>query len=194
MELHKPVFSCWVTLVGLDIHYGMLVIRLHFYSLCQLCLTLHCLSLSQLWQYLTEVAFKIVPEQNHWRIRQKFAHVWMKPLKNTDTKQVCSSNTVSCSMNIPAQPPQGCVKGPFVHRVTSSALVEALTHQHAPRGEGHQGTCMIWGCIHAWWNLEYQPFLAGPWHRRCDPRIRHRSVEWVRVCLEPVGEAVGDRK
>lgn len=33
---------------------------------------------------------------------------------------------------------------------------------------------------------EYQPFLAGPWHRRGDPRNRQRSVEWARVCQEPV--------
>lgn len=77
------------------------------------------------------------------------AHLWMKPLKNTDTKQVNSSGTVSCSMNIPAQPPQDSVKGPFVRRVTSSALMahmEPLTHRHALRGRT-SGPLL---CAHAW--------------------------------------------
>lgn len=199
-------------LVGLDIHHGMFVIQLHFYSLCQLCLTQYCPSPHSCdcvctCIYLTVVAFKIIPELNNWgrprwRMEQKFrwsrpVHLWMKPLKKTDTKQGNSSNTVSCSMNIPAQPPLDCFKGPFVQWVTSSALMahmDPLTHQHALGGvEGHQGTtvCRCRYIVLSMLKSRYQPFLAGPWHRRCDPRNRQRSVEWGRVCLEPVGGVGG---
>ncbi len=123
-------------------------------------------------------------------------HLWMKPLKNADTKQVNSSNTVWCSMNIPAQPPQDCVKGPFVQWATSSALMahmEPLTHRHAPKGEGRRGTsaCRCRWKIWAHSNQKYQPWLSGTWHRSCGSRSRHRAVEWARVCLQPVGRTGG---
>lgn len=50
-ELHRSVFLCWMTLVGLDIHHCMRVIQLHLYCLCQLCLTQYCL-FSQLWLHM----------------------------------------------------------------------------------------------------------------------------------------------
>lgn len=70
-ELHRSVFLCWMTLVGLDIHRCMRVIQLHLYCLCQLCLTQYLSLLTAVTAHahvhLTEVAFKIVLEEGWGR-------------------------------------------------------------------------------------------------------------------------------
>lgn len=77
----------------------------------------------------------------------------MKTLQHT--KQV-NGSTVMSSMDIPAQPPQHYVKGPFVCRVTSSALMvrmKPLTCQHTLRTPKKY----LWKST----NLLYQDFNTG---------------------------------